>query len=197
MNRQKLLLAILLLLLVIAVISAYLRWPRQQSVGVVKTVTRAGMVAPVSRSAGTVKPETDDRFVHLDLLLQENRQASSVRRNIFLPILNGGQSQLIALKPPPPPPKVPIVAPPPVQQPPPVQRDMPRFTLLGFLRKDGMQTVFLSKDNKIVLAKKGDRIEGKYEVSGMTDETLTIRVLSDGSEVVIPLHENNPLKPSH
>ncbi len=199
MNRKKLLLALLLLLLVIAVISAYLRWPHQETTGTAKTTARHDRSATARKPEGRAVSAADDRLVRLDLLQQEGQRFSGFRRNIFRPVLQDGQhagrGTLTAFKlpPPPPPPTAPVVAPPPMPQPPPVQRDMARFTFIGFLRKDGVETVFLSKDNKIVLVKKGDRIEGKYEATGLTDDALTIRVLADGTEVVIPLRENQPL----
>jgi hypothetical protein len=199
MNRKKLLLAVLLLLLAVAVVSAYLRWPRQETVGTLDKAPR-GKNSTEQRPAVAPEPTVDDRFVRLDLLQQEGQRFGCFRRNIFRSItrgtMPGGQPPLMALKPPPPP-NVPVVPPPSLPQPPPVQRDMARFTFLGFLRKDATQTIFLSKDNKIVLVKKGDRIEGKYEAAGLTDDALTIRVLSDGTEVVIPLQENSPLMARH
>lgn len=70
---------------------------------------------------------------------------------------------------------------------------MARFTFLGYLKKDNRKTVFLSKDKEILLVHQGDKIGGKYEVTSVTDNALSIRVLSDGSEIVIPLVENRPL----
>ena len=53
--------------------------------------------------------------------------------------------------------------------------------------------IFLSKDKEIFVVKKGDKIGGKYEAANITDEALTISILPDGGEIIIPLVENRPL----
>jgi hypothetical protein len=68
-----------------------------------------------------------------------------------------------------------------------------RFTFLGFLKKDAQRTIFLGKDNDIVLVKKGDKIAGRYEATSITDQALTLFVTDTGGEIVIPLIENRPL----
>jgi hypothetical protein len=200
MNRQKLVLAVLLLLLVVAVISVFVRWPKQQSVQTLKNTGGATATAPRTPQTPVATP-VDERRVHLELLTAERPRFSGFRRNIFRPIFQEeGKFTLppkTFLKPPPPPSLPPVavqpVPPPPVPTTSVVQRDMARFTFLGFLKKDGKKTIFLSKDNQIHLVKMGDRIEGKYEATGLSEEALTIRVLSDGNEIVIPLLENRPL----
>ncbi|NJD91601.1 MAG: hypothetical protein FIA91_08820 [Geobacter sp.] len=70
---------------------------------------------------------------------------------------------------------------------------MATFTFLGFLKKESRKTIFLSNGKEIFLVKKGDRIAGKYDVTSLTDEALTISSLQDGGEILIPLVENKPL----
>ncbi|WP_281875587.1 hypothetical protein [Geobacter hydrogenophilus] len=97
---------------------------------------------------------------------------------------------------PPPPPAAPVALPPPMPvapQPPQVVRDMAKFTFLGFLKKDNHKTIFLARDKEIILVRQGDKIAGNYEATTITDEALSIRSLTDGSEMVIPLVENRPL----
>jgi hypothetical protein len=88
-----------------------------------------------------------------------------------------------------------IIAPPTpvVAEPTPLQRDMAKFTFLGFMKKDNRKTIFLSNDKDIFVVKKGDKIAGKYEVTSLTEEALTISSMQDGGEVIIPLIENKPL----
>ena len=145
-------------------------------------------------------------------LLEQQRVFTGFRRNLFKPLFGveaparpAGPAPTHVPKPPslipaPPGPVAPEppVAPPPAPLPPPippVQRDMARFTFLGFLQKDGQKTIFLSKDREIFLVKKGDKLAGRYQAANITDDALTIRVLADGGEIVIPLVENKPLKP--
>ena len=205
MNRQKLILAILVGLFVLALFYSYIRQPRQQKATALKYTS--GSVAVTTRSVSK-KPETAriaDNKLHLQLLDRVLPPFSGFRRNIFKPIFheeakNMQQPSSAPLRPtlpvpPPPPPMSPPLPPPPPQvvEPPPVVRDMARFTFLGFLKKDNRKTIFLSSDKEIFLVKKGDTIAGKYEVANLTEEALTIHPLIDGGEIIIPLVENRAL----
>jgi hypothetical protein len=70
---------------------------------------------------------------------------------------------------------------------------MARFTFLGFMKKDSKKTIFLSSDKDIFLVKQGDRIAGRYDITNITDESLTISSSDDGGEIIIPLVENRTL----
>lgn len=192
MNRQKLLLLILLLLLVIAVTYAYFRTPKQQSIGRLKYT-----------SGGTpekIKPETtqlNDKKINMALLDRQLPRLSGYKRNIFR--LAPLKSSVPVPLPPPPPPPPPIIAtipaPPPTPTPPsPVRAEMAKFTFLGFLKNGGRKTIFLSKDQEIILVKKGDKIANRFEVTNLTDEALTISSTTESGQIVIPLVENSPLR---
>ncbi|MRR07363.1 MAG: type II secretion system protein PulP [Deltaproteobacteria bacterium] len=197
MNRQRLILFVLILVFAIAAIVSYFRMPRQQTVSQLTN-------AP-GKANHTQKPPTaaarDDRKLRLDLLECPSSRFAGFRRNIFRPIFRDETKELrpspmVMPKPVPlPPPTAPPVAPPPpvAPQPPQVVRDMARFTFLGFLKKDNRKTIFLARDKEIVLVRQGDKIAGNYEATTITDEALSIRSLTDGSEMVIPLVENRPL----
>lgn len=207
MNRQKLILVVLLICLVGALVYSYVRMPRQQrapKAAFTSATTARTAVSP--RKAAPRKPvqqRGDERKLRLDLLDAQRPHFAGFRRNIFQPIfkeevkpsrvpLPAPPVRTALPKPPPPPPVASPVQPPP-PAPTPVQQEMARFTFLGFLKKDGRKTIFLSSNNEIFLVKKGDKIAGKYEVINITDEALTIHVLADGSEIIIPLVENKPL----
>ncbi|KAF0218295.1 MAG: hypothetical protein FD174_3048 [Geobacteraceae bacterium] len=199
MNRQKLILSVLLVLLVIVSIYSYLRLPRQKTV---ERLTYTSGAPSQGRKAGTPAIGVDDKKLHLELLDREQPRFSGFRRNIFMPIFH---EEVKALPPPPPaPPGRPVLPPPPpappvtappatIAEPTPVQKDMAKFTFLGFLKKDNKKTIFLSSNNEIFLVKKGDLITGKYEVANITDDALTISLLAEGGEIVIPLVENKTL----
>jgi hypothetical protein len=194
MNRRRLGMIASLALLVLAIIYAYVKYPRQASVDRLKYAP--GAVAPGKNVAAL-----DDRHVHLALLAERKGRVSGYRRNIFSPLFGNDKGVRRPPVPPPPlipppPPPAPVAPPPPpeVVAPPAVPVEMAKFTFLGFLVKDRKKTVFLSKDKDIVLVRKGDHIVGgKYEAVNITDEALTIKVVADGSEIVIPLVENRPL----
>lgn len=199
MNRQKLILFILLLVLALAAIVSYMRMPRQQTVSKLRftpgEANRSSKQLPSVRNGGTK--------LRLDLLECPPNRFAGFSRNIFRPIFSDDTKPLpsapVLPRPVPLPPSMPAVAvaPPPVlpaaPQPPQVVRDMARFTFLGFLKKDNRKTIFLSRDKEILLVRQGDKIAGNYEATTITDEALSIRSLTDGSEMVIPLVENRPL----
>jgi hypothetical protein len=190
-----LILAILLVILAVAVVSSFLRQPPQHTVAKLKYTT--GMKADTSRAAVRAQ---DEKKLRLDLLDKDQPRFSGFQRNIFRPIftvevkaplypLNAGKPVLPV--PPPPPPPPPYVEPPPAQK---AMEDVARFTFLGFLQKDNRKIIFLSRDNEIILVRKGDKIAGKYEVASITNEALTINLPAGGEQIVIPLLENRTLK---
>ncbi len=213
MNRKKVALFVLLILFAVAVIWSYFALPRQKTVstlkytpGQVATAPRPAAVPPV---AAPSKPSTttDDRFLHLELLSQNQSGFKGYRRNIFKPVfideIKVMMRKAAAPKPLPlPPVAVPKLEPPPVAKvdPPPVtgqpdvlKATLARFVFLGYVKKDNRKTIFLSKDKEIILVRKGDKFAGKYEAKNLTDQALTIVATDTGDETVIPLIENQPL----
>lgn len=192
MNRQKLILTVLLVILALAAGYSYVRFPRQQ-VAEKHTATGAGGVK--SNSLPGV-----EQSVRLDLLQKNNVSFTGFKKNIFAPIFRE-LSKLPPVKPvvqappPPPPPPPPVVATPTVS---PLERELAQFTFLGLLEKEHKKTIFLSKNKEIFLVKKGDRIAGKYEATAITETALTIRVIGgDATEIVVPLIDNQALKAPH
>ena len=191
MNRQKVVLAILVVGLLIAVGTSIIRFPRQQTVD--KRVLDSDGKTGVS---SITKGARDDAQLHLELLQKNQVSFNGFKRNIFAPIFRDF-SKLPPVKP------VKVTTPPPPPPPPPVvpespeavmQRDLAQFTFVGFLDKERKKTIFLSKNKEIFLVKKGERIAGKYEAAAITDEALTIRAVDGGTAVVtIPLVENKAL----
>lgn len=202
MNRQRLILFLLLVVLALSIGYSVWRMPRQEKAPA-GAAPRPRVPAKASSKAKTVPPPPEDKVVRLDLLECPRTGFTGFRRDIFKPLFYDESkvppAPLRLPKPVPPPPSLPtrppVMPPPPAGgiEPPPVVRDMARFTFLGYLKKDNRKTVFLSKDKEILLVHQGDKIGGKYEVTSVTDNALSIRVLSDGSEIVIPLVENRPL----
>jgi hypothetical protein len=75
----------------------------------------------------------------------------------------------------------------------PVTAPLARFTFLGFLKKGSVKIIFLAKENDILLVKKGDKVAGRYQVTEISDQALTLTVADTGDKIVIPLIENRPL----
>src|ERR1039457_2412152 len=209
MNRQKLTLLILLIVLVIAVVWSFISVPRQKTVTILKYApgqTQATVKAAVStcgaNTTKTLSPAVsgDERTLRLDLLERKQSGFKGYRRNIFKPIFTGEirlmKQTAVAIKPPPIPPVAvipPKVEPPPVAQPETLQKTLARFVFLGYLKKDNRKTIFLSKDNDIILVRKGDRFAGRYEAKSVSDQALTIVATDSGEEIIIPLIDNQPL----
>jgi len=211
MNRKKLALFILLIVLVLAVVWSFMSAPRQKTVSRLKYApgqTQPAVKAAATPAANAAKPPAapaatgDERTLRLDLLEREQTGFKGYRRNIFRPIFVDEimmmKQKAVAIKPPPLPPvavvQPPIVAaPPPVVQPVTLQSTLARFIFLGYLKKDNRKTIFLSKDNDIILVRKGDKFAGRYEAKSVTDQALTIVATDSGEEIIIPLIENQPL----
>lgn len=189
MNRQRLILAILGGVLVLAVGYSVIRFPRQKKVRTMTFTPGSGVSGAKSRVTSG-----EETRVHLDLLQKNQVAFTGFKKNIFTPIFRD-LSKLPPVKPviPAPPPPPPPVVTQPIGSP--VERDLAQFTFLGFLELDRKKTIFLTKNKEIFLVKKGERIAGKYEAAAISDEALTIRVLGgDPTEVIIPLIENQSLK---
>lgn len=202
MNRQKLVLFLLLLVLAVSVAYSFLRSPKEQRVATLKYRPGAAPQVAGGKVAAAPKGEADNTRVHLELLNRELPRFTGFRRNIFSPIFKE-EVKPPPFKPLPPPPRpvrfpsqpVPAMAPAP---PPPspeqiADSELAKFTFLGFLDKNGEKTVFLSSNNEIFLAKKGSNLGSRFQVTGLTDDAITIRSIAGGREIVIPLVENRAL----
>jgi len=196
MNRQKLVLTALLALLSCSLVYAFLRMPRQKTVEKLKYLP--GMTAPASKVPQNKSADT--ARLRLDLLEPKQARSFSGGKNIFYGAFAEAPKKTVTPLPLPPPPpekkQPPPVPPPAVAEPTPLQKEMAKFTFLGFLKKENRKTIFLSNGKEIFLVKKGDKIAGKYDVTSVTDETLTISSIKDGGEILIPLVENRPLNVS-
>lgn len=204
MSRQRLILFVLLILLLLAMVWSYYSYPRAKTVSPLKYPPGSHIIAEKKR-VPAIAPQVSQNegsALRLDLLDREQSSFKGYRRNIFKPIfvdeLKLMKQMASALKPVLPPvqaqksapvqPTVPAIAVPETPQ-----RELARFTFLGFLKKDNRKTIFLAKDKDIILVKKGDTFAGRYEAASLTDQALTILVTDTGEEIVIPLIESKPL----
>ncbi|MDD2852082.1 MAG: type II secretion system protein PulP [Desulfuromonadaceae bacterium] len=188
MNRQRLILFILVILFVAAGIWSYSAIPRPKTISspTHDAVRKSKPVAAVKKTENTV----DDTKLHIDRLNTAPSGFKGYKRNIFKPFLVDevkiAKQKAVATKPPPQLPQVPTV---PVIVPPP-KPPLARFTFLGFLHTKSAKTVFLAKESEILLVKKGDMIAGRYQATSITDQSLTLSVTDTGETIVIPLSEN-------
>jgi len=210
MNRQRLILFILLIALALSVTWSFFAMPRSRVAPSQKNSPgqRASKGMPRSTTPAPALP-SDTRILKLELLNHEQNAFKGYRRDLFKPIfvdeLKLIRNKAVALKPVKPPPLRP---PPPQPQPPKIapalstaeeqaqrnRQELGKFVFKGFVNKDNQKTVFLIKDSDILLVKKGDIFDKRYKAASITDQALTIQVIDSGEEIVIPLIENLSLK---
>lgn len=201
MNRQRLILFILVILFALAVLWSYSAMPRPKTVSSLtfkpgqqqKSVVAATDKSAIAATNKLAHNADDGTRLKISLLDTEQPGFKGYRRNIFKPVfideLKVVKRKVEVIMPPLP--NVATPAPPVVTkpQPPPLAR----FTFLGFLKKGADRTVFLAKENEILLIKKGDKIAGRYQATDISSQALTLTVTDTGDEMVIPLIENQPL----
>jgi hypothetical protein len=203
MNRQRLILFVLVILFVVAALWSYSAIPRQKTVSTLPNRPTLSAKTAKTAVAATDKPgrvADDGTTLHIALLDGEAAAFKGYRRNIFKPIFIDELKLIIqkavALKPPPPR-IVPVPAPAPAPVEPaiaqPVTAPLAHFTFLGFLKNGPVKTIFLTKDRDILLVKKGDKVAGRYVATEISEQALTLTVTDTGDEIVIPLIENRPL----
>ena len=198
MNRQRLILFILVIIFAIALMWSYSAMPRPKTVSTLTykpgQPAQATVATTTATAAAKSSHNTDDGTqLKIGLLEAESTGFKGYHRIFFKPVfvneLNIVKQYAVAAKP------LQIVANPPAQpvimQP--VVAPLARFTFLGFLKKGAVRTIFLAKDNDILLVKKGDKIIERYEATEISDQALTLTVADTGDKIVIPLIENHPL----
>ena len=194
MNRQRLILFILVIFFGVAALWSYSAMPRHKTVSSLTSKPVQQAKPSVTANDKPARVVDDGTRLKIGLLDKESSGFKGYRRNIFKPVfvdeLKIVKQQAVAIKPPPP--KVVV---PPVEQViiQPETAPLARFTFLGFLKKGSVKTIFLAKDKDILLVKKGDKVAGRYEATDISDQALTLTVTDTGDEIVIPLLENRPL----
>ncbi|BCR05765.1 hypothetical protein DESUT3_28340 [Desulfuromonas versatilis] len=187
MKRQRLVLATLVGILVLALVYAFWATPRQQRVAATGAAEQPRSGTPGTPAPGSQAPDG----LRLDLLDREILAFGEPRRDIF---------NAWDVPPPPPPPPPPQAIRPPAPAPPrpvvpsvPVAapRQLARFDYLGYLEKEGVKTVFLSQQNELFVVREGTRFGGKSEflVTGISSEALTIEQQGVTGVITVALKE--------
>lgn len=193
MNRQRLILFILVIVFAVASLWSYSAMPRPKKVSSLTFKPGQQAKASVSPANRSSREMDDGTRLKIDLLDSESAGFTGYRRNVFKPVFMDEskvvKQNAVVIKPPP---KVTAA---PVEQViiMPETAQLARFTFLGFLKKGSVKTIFLSNEKDILLVKKGDKVAGRYEATDISDQALTLMVIDTGDEIVIPLIENRPL----
>jgi hypothetical protein len=94
---------------------------------------------------------------------------NTVRRDLFRPA-NAGQAPVESSAASPPP----ASTPPPISEIEKVQEHFRRFKAFGSYRRGEKQYLFLQRGKQVLVIKRGDRIDGKFEVIEVADKSATI-----------------------
>lgn len=176
MNRQKVMLALLVVVLIVSVIVAWLRMPRQKSVQQLKF--RQG--APVFNAADG---RQQGKAVLLRVeLLEQKPQTVAVAKDIFNPLEDGhsrtaakaASAPRAAPAPPPPPPTPEEIA----------RTQLAAFRYLGSYSKKNSKVVFLASGEEILTVRVGDMLIPGYLVTAIEDERLLLQS-PDGKQQLV------------
>lgn len=195
MNRKRLLLFFLLVLLALSVGYAFWAAPRQQRIDAVRTATRQQMTA---LGSGQGLAAADRQQVHFELLGEEPVPFPGASRDIF----NFRQNVTAAAQPVP----VPKPAPQPVvasTPPRPIHRavetkPLAKFTFLGFLEKGDQKVVFLSSQDEIYVVGPGEHFgrNMEFEVIDISENVLTVQQAGQSTQQKVLLVEKKELASS-
>jgi len=131
-------------------------------------------VRPQAKKTGVTEPgqlvRQDAPVLRLSLLKKTRPAYRGVVKDIFTPVR------------PPAPPPVAVAAPPTPAQKTPLEVFASEVKFIGFVEKGVKKTVFLSRGQDVFMVKKGDVIDGKFRVAGITDTLLTLMNIAGGDE---------------
>ena len=178
MNRHRQILAVLVVVLLLALLYAWFRTPRQQ------TVTSQG-TAVTQRSPAQQRPAvaaaSPSMATHPLAYPEPEQREVVVKRNLFTPLqvveARQAAKQATAVKLPPPPPATPQQV---------AQGELNQYKLLGLLKKQGKLTVFLTRNGQIRLVRVGDPLIAGYQITNITDDRLLMRS-AEGDELSLGL----------
>jgi hypothetical protein len=197
MSRQRMMLYLLLVVLAVALVRAYLKLPKQQTVAELTYRPGSAKAAgPSVQAPGIPNQVKTDTCLRLDLLDAERSSVAEVKRNLFTASIHSQVPPLHSPEtvnkirqalwpeqqnvPPTPPPPTPAEI---------MQRTLSAYTFLGVTTINGNKTAFFSKGAEIVSVKAGSRLAGRYEAAGISDEVLTVRIPETGEQIAVPLFD--------
>lgn len=207
MKRQRLVLVLSILLLIVSSIWGILSYPRQKTVEKLtySPGSRAASVRDRLQAKGSDTRQDDGRVLRIDLL--ESRPASAeYQRDIFSPLFVDRETMLqrqaaaaaaaaaaeaarLAAQ------RMASTKPlKPLPVPTGIQTELASFKLHGYLKKADKNIVFLAKGQEITPVKLGSTFAGRFVVTSVTDQVLIMKVTGTGEEVIIPLIEYEPLR---
>jgi len=188
MKGQKKLLLALLVLLGLSVTYAVFTFPRQQRV-VPKPPQKLRVQKGSGESGNIAEP---DMQVRIDLMRPTGESFAGYRRNIFsFKAPARPRAEVRHVSPPPPVPAVASVDIPPVS----LERELARFTFLGFLQKGEEKSIFLAGKNEVFIVREGSRFgpENRFRVERVMAEEMLIRQDRETRPIRVHLLESKAL----
>ena len=179
MNRQKLVLLLLVFVLIVAAGVAWFRMPRQKNIE--QLTFQQGTTTSAQRIRQQVKP-VELRF---DLLNQKSVDAIVIK-DVFTPAGNRQIRQLAGAQQG----QTPVVVLPPMPPPTPheiARKQLEAFTVIGSYIKKNNRIVFLSKGGEISAVHTGDILIPGYSVVAIQDDQLKLRSDDGKHELVLAL----------
>ncbi len=193
MNQQRKVLIVLFGLLLLAICYAYWMTPEQ--------LRQAPQSAGEQPRSGSVTQEglrqPSKNTLRVDLLEKVATRYQTPKRDIFN-FATIKKKPIAKSKP-----KPPVVKPEVKPRPTPVvttvvRQQLSRFTFLGFLIKDDLHTVFLSRGEDLFLVQENDQFgdDKQFTAISISPEVMRIRQSGDTRNIDIQLIEKEPLIPT-
>jgi hypothetical protein len=195
MNRQRIILAGLLAALALSLIYAYIATPRLE-----QAPPRATDKPGVATDETSADPDSENapERINFDYMVVKPQQFPGAERDIFRYVAR----RPVRTEPPPvaiaPTPVARPVVPPPVVPLAVVQKELSKFTFLGFLEKAGEKIVFLSSSGNLFLASRGESfgVNREFRVADIDDKLLKVSRVGNEDLIEIPLIEQQQLTAS-
>jgi len=181
MNRKRMILAVLMVILAFCMLYAYIATPRLEKAPPRQEVKRVRSV----KADSDKKEEKSESRIDFSYLSEDVQDFPGASRDIFNFKVKRVQTK-----------RPPVVSSPPVVTPQevvPIQRpvapvdvvnkSLSQFTFIGFLEKEGEKTVFLSSNGNLYLVKSGERfgVDQEFYVESIVGDILRVNHKSQGT----------------
>ena len=177
MDRKKIILVVLVAIFCISLIYRIMHPFMQESVAELTYVGKRVVVKSIKRTSDHPgeKASNAGTKVLLDLFLSPPKHKGKVIRNVFEATMakksmqpkgtakkNEQQNAALTV----PKEENPIAS---------AKQDISRFNVFGMFESKDEKVVFLERGKEVLVVRKGDRIDGKYTVEDITDQTVTLK----------------------
>jgi hypothetical protein len=185
-KKKKILVILLAVLLAILLYKFLVPVPRQR----VKTLTYTGETYKnrLHKTIPSEKSPRIDLLVRTDILNKPSFNDTEVKRDLFYPQqeatnMHSIEGENVS--------KDVSVEPAPRHM---AEIELPQYAFFGSLVKEGIKTIFLSKEDEIYLVRKGKKLDKNYIISNINAQTMTLLLPNTNEEIKVRLQEDAPLR---